>query len=221
MSTAQLGFPDGSVVKNLPASGSYEVDSWVRKIPWSRKLQPTPLGNPIVHGKSHGQRSLAGYSPCGCKELGMTEQLSTQTRIVRDRSPGLQHKLLGNFWLSERRWDNTRKDFWEVNAVVYWALVWGELKQQDTGHDLKRVCKILLTWWPAQKPNSEAICLGSYYAQFVWNHWMGIKHTTWSRENPGFQGVYFRGCLFLSAWLVCNVAATIHLELPESYFTSV
>ena len=158
MSTAQLGFPDGSVVKNLPASGSYEVDSWVRKIPWSRKLQPTPLGNPIVHGKSHGQRSLAGYSPCGCKELGMTEQLSTQTRIVRDRSPGLQHKLLGNFWLSERRWDNTRKDFWEVNAVVYWALVWGELKQQDTGHDLKRVCKILLTWWPAQKPNSEAIC---------------------------------------------------------------
>ena len=25
-------------------------------------------------GKSHGQRSLAGYSPWGCKELDMTEQ---------------------------------------------------------------------------------------------------------------------------------------------------
>ena len=31
------------------------------------------LGNP---GKSHGQRSLVGYSPQGCKELNMTEQLT-------------------------------------------------------------------------------------------------------------------------------------------------
>ena len=27
--------------------------------------------------KSHGQRSLVGYSPWGCKELDMTEQLCT------------------------------------------------------------------------------------------------------------------------------------------------
>ena len=33
---------------------------WVRKIPWSRKWQPTPV---FLPGKSHGQRSLAGYSP--------------------------------------------------------------------------------------------------------------------------------------------------------------
>ena len=41
-------------------------DPWVGKIPWSRKQQPTPI---LLPGKSHGQRSLAGYSPCGCKEL--------------------------------------------------------------------------------------------------------------------------------------------------------
>ena len=35
-------------------------DPWVGKIPWSRKWQPTPVSLP---GKSHGQRSLAGYSP--------------------------------------------------------------------------------------------------------------------------------------------------------------
>ena len=40
-------------------------DPWVRKIPWRRKWQPTP--------ESHGQKSLAGYSPWGCKELDMTE----------------------------------------------------------------------------------------------------------------------------------------------------
>ena len=32
----------------------------------------------IVPEKSHGQRSLAGYSPMGCKELDMTEQLSRE-----------------------------------------------------------------------------------------------------------------------------------------------
>ena len=38
-------------------------------------------GNPLQYSclekKSHGQRSLAGYSPWGCKESDMTEQLST------------------------------------------------------------------------------------------------------------------------------------------------
>ena len=32
----------------------------------------------ILHGKFHGQRNLAGYSPWGCKESDMTERLSTQ-----------------------------------------------------------------------------------------------------------------------------------------------
>ena len=38
----------------------HKFNSWVRKIPWRRKWQPTPVFFP---GKSHGQRSLAGYSP--------------------------------------------------------------------------------------------------------------------------------------------------------------
>ena len=35
---------------------------WVRKIPWRRKWQPTPVSLP---GKSHAQKSLAGHSPWG------------------------------------------------------------------------------------------------------------------------------------------------------------
>ena len=31
----------------------------------------------FLPGKPHGQRNLVGYSPCSCKELDMTEQLST------------------------------------------------------------------------------------------------------------------------------------------------
>ena len=38
--------------------------------PWRRKWQPTPV---FLPGKFHGQRSLAGYSPRGHKELDMTE----------------------------------------------------------------------------------------------------------------------------------------------------
>ena len=38
------------------------METWllVRKIPWRRKWQPTPV---FLPGKSHGQRSLVGYSP--------------------------------------------------------------------------------------------------------------------------------------------------------------
>ena len=42
----------------------------VRKIPWRRAWQPTPE---FLHGESHGQRSLVGYSPWGCKASDMTE----------------------------------------------------------------------------------------------------------------------------------------------------
>ena len=37
-------------------------DPWVRKIPWRRKWQPTPV---FLPRESHGQRSLVGYGPWG------------------------------------------------------------------------------------------------------------------------------------------------------------
>ena len=40
------------------------LDPWVGKIPWRRKWQPTPV---FLPGKSHRQRSLAGYSSWGHK----------------------------------------------------------------------------------------------------------------------------------------------------------
>ena len=46
---------------------------WVRKILWRREWQPTPV---FLPGEFHGQRSLVGYSPWGCKELDTTEPLT-------------------------------------------------------------------------------------------------------------------------------------------------
>ena len=65
------------VVRNLPASAGdikrHEFNPWVRKNPWRRAWQPIPI---LLPGDSHGQRSLAGYSPQSRKELDITE--STQ-----------------------------------------------------------------------------------------------------------------------------------------------
>ena len=55
------GFPGGAVVKNPPTNaGDTNVDPCVRKIPWTRKWQQTPV---FLHRKSYGQRSLVGCSP--------------------------------------------------------------------------------------------------------------------------------------------------------------
>ena len=48
-------------------------DPWLGKSPWRRKRQPTPV---LLPGKSHEQRSLAGYSPLGHKESDTTVWLS-------------------------------------------------------------------------------------------------------------------------------------------------
>ena len=42
------------VAKNLPASAEDKRDPWVRKIPWRRKWQPTPV---FLRGEPHGHRS--------------------------------------------------------------------------------------------------------------------------------------------------------------------
>ena len=60
------------VVKNVPAGDMrLAFDPWVRKIPWRRKWQPTPI---FLPGESHGQENLVGYSPWGHKESDMTEE---------------------------------------------------------------------------------------------------------------------------------------------------
>jgi len=51
------------VIKNLSADAGVtrEMDSSLeQEDPWRRELQPAPV---FLLGKSHGQRSLVGYSP--------------------------------------------------------------------------------------------------------------------------------------------------------------
>ena len=63
-----MGFPGGSVVKNLPANAGD-----MGLIPGSGRFPGERNGNQFQYsGKSHDQRSLVGYSPCVAEESDMT-----------------------------------------------------------------------------------------------------------------------------------------------------
>ena len=66
--------------KESACSAGNRFSLWLRKRQW----QPTPV---FLPEKSHGQRSLVGYSSKGCRELDMTEQLSTYRRRYSRNPP--------------------------------------------------------------------------------------------------------------------------------------
>ena len=94
---------------------------WVRKIPSGRKWQPMPV---FLPGKPHGQRSLAGYSPWGHKELQTTEWLNNNRYIMKYYSaikkwgnPIICDNTNGP-WRHDAKWNQTqnsqkkRSDVW-------------------------------------------------------------------------------------------------------------
>ena len=61
-----VGFPGNATCKE-PACQCRRherqgFNPWIGKVPWRRTWQPTPV---VLPGETHGQRSLAGYSPWG------------------------------------------------------------------------------------------------------------------------------------------------------------
>ena len=77
-----LGFPAGSVVKNPPANAGDAGNAG--SIPGSGRFPEGGNGNLLQYScleKSHGQKSLEGYSPWGLKESETTEH----TRLLKDK----------------------------------------------------------------------------------------------------------------------------------------
>ena len=76
------GFPDGASGKETTCQWRRHkrcgFDPWVRKIPWRRKWQPTPV---FLPGRSHGQSSLVGYSLWCPKESDMTEYSNSNKQL--------------------------------------------------------------------------------------------------------------------------------------------
>ena len=67
-------------VKNLPAVQEKQVRSLGWEDPLEEAWQPIPV---FLPEKSHGQRSLVGYSPEGRKELDTTKHTAHQHSLPR------------------------------------------------------------------------------------------------------------------------------------------
>ena len=65
-------------VKNRPAKQETH-ETWVQFLSQEDPLEEGMATHSSILGKSHGQRSLVGYSPKGRKESDMTERLSAHT----------------------------------------------------------------------------------------------------------------------------------------------
>ena len=89
---APKGFPGGSVVKNPPAMQCrrHGFDPWVRKIPCRRAWQSTAV---FLTRESHGQKSLADYSPQGCKVSD--HDLATEQHMGSCAAPQKPNMALG------------------------------------------------------------------------------------------------------------------------------
>ena len=62
-----VGFPGGSDGRESACNaGTPRFDPWLGKIAWRRAWQPTPV---FLPRECHGQRSLVGYHPWGCKRV--------------------------------------------------------------------------------------------------------------------------------------------------------
>ena len=79
------------MVNDLPAVQEIGFKSWIGKIPWRKEWLPTPV---FLPGEFHGQRSLAGYSPWGCKQSDTTEQLSLSFPFSHYIHLGLNESLV-------------------------------------------------------------------------------------------------------------------------------
>ena len=79
-------FSGDIVVKNPPDNAGdtrLGFNSWVGKILWKRKWQPTPV---FLPEKFHGQRILVGYSPRDRKESNTAEHAHTHNIFISFRN---------------------------------------------------------------------------------------------------------------------------------------
>ena len=72
LSTAHISLGGSDDKASTYSAGDLSLIPAAGRFPWRKKWQPTPV---FLPGKSHGQRSLAGYSPWGGKESDTTERL--------------------------------------------------------------------------------------------------------------------------------------------------
>ena len=83
--------------------------SWVRKAPWRRKWQPTPV---FLPGESHGWRSLVGYSPRGRKWMKGVNRYKHHISMV----------TIVNIWKTHSTWFHNvfQRNRFQNQVILVW-----------------------------------------------------------------------------------------------------
>ena len=119
------------VVKNPPAKAGgvrRRFSPWARRISWKRAWQCTSA---FLPGESHGQGSLAGYSPWGHRESDMTEETQHRPYIEQEATHKSLHTTWFIIWSSE-----TGKTIYgvEVRVVVISGVRVGPAWEEHEGN---------------------------------------------------------------------------------------
>ena len=113
-------------------------------IPWKRKWQFTPI---LLPGEAHGQRSLVGYRPWGCKELDTTEQLVGLLELKIYLQASAIELLL--------KCKKKRNDYYSDSCVLCWLC-------SLFGHIYMTMCRIITILETVLKGNF-ALSKGFYF----------------------------------------------------------
>ena len=148
----KLGFPGGTSGKEPTCQCRrckwLRFHPFVRKIPWRRAWQPTPV---FLPGESHGQRGLVGYSPLGHKELAQLRRLSMHRCKLLERGiritvwPGQLERLIviGNTMgkTGLENWCDASLLFFIIHSFNLSNIKWAATLYQE-------LCSALgIKWW--------------------------------------------------------------------------
>ena len=175
------------------------------KIPWRKEWLPTPV---FLLGESHGQQSLAGYSPWGHKESDTTEPLSTHCIH-------LISLVIPQFCWSQSVFESlclflTRSGLMSVGwmEVVYPLIrLLSHFLSLSCGRFLVHI--LALSYWVPL-----ASLLSSSTAEVQFSEWTRAQKPWWKISSFGLQlGRLWRASL--AFWLPC-VHAHVHAKSPHA-----
>ena len=118
-------------------------DPWVRKIPWRRAWQPTPIFLPW-----RIPQILVGYSPCNHNDLDMTEATQHACSVLECRGVGSYFKFDAKGNLSEQGSYKSKPPF----LFPVWSDNEGLRKREKLAELHYEIPKSLLQWqWGKEK----------------------------------------------------------------------
>ena len=162
------------MVKNLPAMQETGVQSPGQDDPLEKGMATPPAFFP---GEFHGERSLVGYSPWGCKESDTTEWLTISlfiSALVLALQPWAKHlSILGlNFF------HFVRDEYLSYRVV--------RSDETISANILKNTCILLRSWWRTVTfSQSVSMCVMSHDLHTRQGRNPHFRVGNWGSERQG------------------------------------